>query len=60
MSCFSRLSPEAIAAARETARGFKFSSEQKQLIADLMTPLLEKWAAERAASQSTSTRKSAA
>jgi hypothetical protein len=43
----SRLSPEAKAAAQEIARGFRFSSEQKQLIADLMTPLLERWAAEQ-------------
>jgi hypothetical protein len=41
------LTPEAIEAAKAVGRGFRFSSEQKQLIAELMTPLLEKWAVEQ-------------
>jgi len=44
---FRSLTPEAAEAARAIGRGFKFSSEQKRLVADLMTPLLERWAAEQ-------------
>lgn len=41
-----RLSPEAVEAARAIGRRAKFSSEAKQRIAEIMTPLLEQWAAE--------------